>query len=215
MAIDIHASLAGKWEDGTRPKDLYARHVREQPEQYVGAIVSGLGSGSRRVENGCAELASLLSAEAPQLLYPHVDLFIGNLGSGEKVLRWEAVCTLGNLAAIDRAGKLPPQLPILISFLRDESIVLAGHAVRALAKVAVAHPREAGRVFEALVGAADAFRGNRVGFVIEALEPFVALGGFDDRARCFVAPYARSEINVVARKAGKVLRLLGKTKQGR
>jgi hypothetical protein len=214
MTVDIHACLAGKWDDGTRPKDLFARHIRERPEKHVAAIIAGLSSGSRRVENGCAELASLLSEERPELLYPYVDLFVGNLGSKEKVLRWEAVCTLGNLARVDDDGRVPPQIPTMAGFLRDKSIVLQGHAVRALAKIAAAHHQNAGRIFEALVGAADAFPRNKVGFVIEAMEPFVALGGFEDRVCRFVEPFAESEVKVVARKAGKVLRSLAKAKKG-
>ncbi len=210
MTIDIHASLDGKWEDGTRPKDLFAEHIRKRPEKHVAAIVSGLGSGNRRVENGCAELASLLSEERPELLYPHVELFIAGLGSREKVIRWEAVCTLGNLAAVDDAKRVPPQIPILGGFLRDKSVVLQGHAVRALAKIALAHPAGADRIFRVLIGAVDAFPGNKVGFVIEAAERFLELGGFEDRVRRFVEPYVESDVAVVARKAGKVLRALAK-----
>ena len=169
MAVDIHACLADKWEDGTRPRDLFAQQVSKQPKKHIASIIAGLSSGSRRVENGCAELASLLSEERPELLFPHVDLFVDNLGSKKKVLRWEAVCTLGNLARIDDDERLAPQIPTMIGFLRNESIVLQGHSVRALAKIATAHPKKAGQIFKALVGAADAFPGNKVGFVIEVL----------------------------------------------
>ena len=47
MTVDLHACLAGKWEDGSRPKDLFTEHVNKQPKKYVGAIVAGLSSGSR------------------------------------------------------------------------------------------------------------------------------------------------------------------------
>jgi len=34
-------SLSGKWEDGTRPKDLFASHVCERLMEYVDEIVRG------------------------------------------------------------------------------------------------------------------------------------------------------------------------------
>jgi hypothetical protein len=36
---------------------------------------------------------------------------------------------------------------------------------------------------------------------VEAIEPFIAIGGYQGRVRGFVEPYTRSEIAVVARKA--------------
>ena len=208
MALDLHQTLDGKWEDGTRPKDLYAAHVGKRPKTFVKQLISGLRAGNRRVENGCAELCSLLSADRPELLAPHVDLFVALLSSREKVVRWEAVCTLGNLAAVDRGGVTPRQVARLSDFLIDESIVLQGHAVRALTKIAVAHPQTAGRVFKALTGAADRFPGNRIGFVIEALGELAAVEGFDKKVKRFVEPYLASDVNVVAKKARRVLKKL-------
>jgi hypothetical protein len=209
MPIDLHEKLKGKWEDGTRPRDLYAEHVGKRPQSYLEQLISGLSSGNRRVENGCAELTSLLSEDEPALLYPHVELFVANLSSKEKVIRWEAVCTLGNLAAVDEAGVVSKQLPAISGFLTDESIVLKGHAVRALAKIAVAHPKTASKVFKALTGAADHFPGNKIGFVIEALGEIGAIEGFEKKVRKFVEPYLESEVNVVKKKAGRVLKKLG------
>ncbi len=95
-SLDLQKVLEGKWEDGTRPKDLFERHVSKDPARYVADIVGGLSSAERRVQNGCAELSSLVSGADPALLAPHVDLFIANLDAKEAVLRWEAACTLGN-----------------------------------------------------------------------------------------------------------------------
>jgi len=208
MPIDLHEILDGKWEDGTRPKDLYAEHVSKRPRAYVKQLIAGLDAGNRRIENGCAELTSLLSEDKPELLYPFVDVFVTNLESKEKVIRWEAVCTLGNLASVDEQGVIPKQLPTLIGALTASSIVLQGHAGRALAKVAIAQPQTANRIFEALTGAADSFPGNKIGFVIEAVGELAAINGFENKIRAFVAPYLESDVNVVVKKAGRVLKKL-------
>ena len=46
--IDIHESLRGKWEDGTRPKDLFAHHVKKEPATYLDDLVAGLIGTSAR-----------------------------------------------------------------------------------------------------------------------------------------------------------------------
>ena len=206
--VDLHELLSGKWEDGTRPRDLYERHVRHHPRRYVPAIMAGLGSNHARVASGCAELASLLSADHPEHLCQHLHSFLRNLAAPGKILRWEAVCTVGNLAAMDEASALGPHIDTMIAFLRDPSVVLQGHVARALAKIARAFPGEASRILAALQGAEGAFPGNRVGFLIEAMPPFIELGGFEESVRAFIAPHQQSKIRVVARKAARVMALL-------
>jgi hypothetical protein len=202
----IHKLLEGKWEDGTRPKDIYSQLVSKKPAIHVEAIISGLTSGNRRIENGCAELASLLSEDSPALLYPYISSFVENLDSKEAVLRWEAVCTLGNLAAIDKNRELPSCLEHLLGFLSDKSIVLQGHTVRALTKIARAYPDEEASIFRAILAAKDMFPGNRVGYLIEAMGSFLGNDGFKRRITQFVSPYAESETKSVASKAKKILR---------
>ncbi len=207
--MDLRKTLSGKWEDGTRPKDLFARHIAKEPARWVGAIVDGLAAPERRVQNGCAELCSLLSAAEPALLAPHVGRFVDNLGADEAVLRWEAACTLGNLAAVDQEKRIPRALDRMIALLDEESIVLQGHAARALGKIARAYPERAAAILEALVAAAPRFPGSRVGYLVEAMEAFAA-PKLAPRARAFAEKYAKSELRPVAAKAKRALKRLGR-----
>jgi len=206
--IDLPEALSGEWDESTRPKGLFERHVSRAPASYVEPIIRGLGSANRRVQNGCAELASLLSEAEPRLLYPHVESFLANLDAREKVVRWEAVCTLGNLAAVDERGVVAGATRRIAAFLDEESIVLQGHAVRALTKIARAFPGSAADVLQRLVRAAPKFPGNRVGYLVEAMGAFggPALRG---KAARFLAPHLESPISSVASKARRAMRQLG------
>ena len=206
MRIDIHESLKGQWTDGTRPKDLFEKYIAHDIDRYVSVIIDGLDAGNRRIENGCAELASLVSEKSPEALYPHIDLFIANLGAKEKIIRWEAVCTLGNLASVDSAGKVVPHIDVFIRFLENKSIVLQGHSLRALSKIADAFPSETMKIFSAVSTAAPSFPGNKIGFVIEAVAPLSKRPDMLAKVRAFVAPYEQSGIPVVARKAKKAMK---------
>lgn len=206
--IDLHARLRGVWTDDTRPKALFERHVAAAPKTYVGDIVRGLASTERRVQNGCAELASLVAEAAPALLAPHLDLFLANLEAREPVLRWEAACTIGHLAAVDGARKSAAAVETLAAMLADESIVLQGHAARALARVARAFPDTAPRILDALVAARGRFPGNRVGYLIEAMEAFAPVATLRSKARRFVEPLAASDIASISTKAKRALKKL-------
>jgi hypothetical protein len=205
-AADVLTLLEGKWEAGTRPADLYEGRIAARPEQYAGIVMEGLASKKKRVQAGCAELASLVSADHPELLYPHVEVFIRNLRAKEPILRWEAVCTVGNLAAVDDRRVISKEVDTMVDLLSDKSIVLQGHAVRALAKVAARHPKLAPGILAALLGATKHFPGSRVGYIVEATEAFVGHADLVPRIRKFLAPYAQSELAPVSRKARKVLR---------
>jgi hypothetical protein len=206
MTENILELLDGKWTDGTRPKDLYELYISKNPAAYTETIVAGLHSEKRKVQSGCAELASLLSEYNPELLYPYIELFVNNLDAEAPVLRWEAVCTLGNLASIDKNKLTPAYIDQIASFLSDKSIVLQGHAVRALSKIAKASPDEAPRILDKLLNSTEHFPGNRVGFIIEAMEHFLPNEKLKPKIRKFVEPHAESTIKVVARKAKKILK---------
>ncbi len=206
--VDIHRVLAGKWDDGTRPKDLYTVHISEKPSVYLNDVIQGLESEERRVQSGCAELASLLSEDVPDLLYPHVEMFISNLEAKAPVLRWEAVCTLGNISSVDTLEKTPKLIQRFTEFLSDESIVLQGHSVRALTKIAKAFPETSSDIFEALLSHTEYFPGNRIGFIVEAMEPFSGNPQFAARVKRFVEPFLESGIKSVVKRARKVMKSL-------
>lgn len=206
---DILSALDGKWEDGTRPKDLFERWIAKNPQAYVDTVMQGLGGKVKKVRNGCAELASLISEAHPALMYPHVHVFIGNLRAKEPILRWEAVCALGNLAAADAEKKaIAPHIPMMMELLSHESIVLQGHAVRALCKLSQVFKDQAAKIQEALIKAPEYFPGNRVGFLVEAMESFGADPKLREKGRAFVQGYVGSEISSVASKAKRVLKKL-------
>jgi hypothetical protein len=205
---DILSILDGKWEDGTRPKDLYELYISKNPTEYLDTIVEGLNSSKRKVQSGCAELASLLSEDTPEILYAYLELFISNLDAKAPVLRWEAVCAIGNLAPVDKKKVIPSLVDKISLFLEDKSIVLQGHSVRALTKISKAFPETAPAVFERFIASVERFPGNRVGFIVEAMEAFADNPDLVHEARDFVESYTASDIKSVAKKAKKALRRL-------
>jgi hypothetical protein len=209
VSEDILKLLEGKWDTGTRPADLYERVVAARPDGYVDVVLQGLASKNKRVQGGCAEIASRLSADHPGLLYPHLGVFTRNLHAKAPILRWEAVCTIGNLAAVDDRKVIPAEVDAMKALLHDRSIVLQGHAVRALEKVAARHKKLAAGILSALIDAAPHFPGTRVGYLVEATGSFATTPALVPVIRRFVEPHAKSAHAPVARKAKRVLKQIG------
>jgi hypothetical protein len=206
--INLLAVLDRKWEDGTRPKDLFAAHVAPDPAAYVPDLVAGLDAKSARVRNGCAELCSLLAESRPELLYPHLAKFQARLDSRDKAVRWEAVCTTGSLAAVDRAGLTRASVAPIGRHLADESIVLQGHAVRALSKLAKAFPDLAPVILRQLIAAELRFPGTRVGYLVEAMAAFDGEPALRARAAKFLEGFVESDLGPVRTKARRSLKVL-------
>ena len=207
--MDLYETLRGKWGDGTRPKDLYEAYISIEPERYLDLLISGLDSDERRVQTGSSELVALLSEEHPEMLAQNIDKFIGNLGVKEPVLRWEATCTLGNLAVVDSEKKIPTVLNVLYPFLEHKSIVLANHTVQALSKIAVHNPEKAEEILDKLIEKSPLFKKTTVGFIIEALSRYMEYDELHPKIKTFVEPFLESEMKVVATKAKRTLKKLG------
>jgi hypothetical protein len=175
----------------------------------VETLIKGLDNDKKRIQSGSAELVSLLSEEHPDLLASYIDKFIENLDAKTPVLRWEAVCTLGNLARVDEKKKIQSVLPKMYPLLEHKSIVLANHTVQALAKIAEQYQEKAEEILDELVKNAPLFKKTTVGFIIEAVARFENYDELVPKVKDFVEPYLESEMRVVTQKAKRTMKKLG------
>lgn len=178
------------------------------PEAYLETLILGLDSDEKRVQSGSSVLISLLSEDHPELLVDYVEKFTANLDAKEPVLRWEAVCTLGNLAKADKKKKIPSVLPRLYPLLQHKSIVLANHTVQALSKIGESNPEQAEEILDELIKNAPLFKKTTVGFIIEAMMRFKDYDDLTPKMRTFIEPFLDSKIKVVAQKAKRTMKKL-------
>ena len=68
----------------------------------VQAAIDGISSPSGRARLGASKVLRDLSAQSPDLIYPHFDFFAALLASPNHILKWNATLTLAHLAAVDR-----------------------------------------------------------------------------------------------------------------
>jgi hypothetical protein len=81
-----------------------------------------------------------MSEKYPKILYPYFDDFIVLLKSKYRILTWNAMAIIANLARVDRDRKFDAIFDRYYGFLNDEYMVTVANVVGNSAKIALAKP---------------------------------------------------------------------------
>lgn len=65
-------------------------------------LLKGVSSPKATVRYGCAKVLMDLSEECPEKLYPHMGAFTELLDSKYRILTWNAMAIIANLAKVDK-----------------------------------------------------------------------------------------------------------------
>jgi hypothetical protein len=93
----------------------------------------------------------MVSEQAPDLLYPRWDSLVRLLENENAFLRWGSTQILGNLAAVDREGKLEPVLDRFFAPILGPEMIGAANAIGAAATIALAKPHLADRIVKEIL----------------------------------------------------------------
>jgi hypothetical protein len=201
--------LKTKYDSDIYPK-LITEEILQNPSK-VDDIITGLISGNKKIRASCAEIASIVSEDHPGIMYPYVDIFIKNLNSNIPKLRIYAASTLGNLAEVDTNGKITKQIKVLAMYMTTDSRSLQNNSVRALGKIAHAHPKEAERIFNLFISHNKYFPNNKINILLDNMEYFSENAELREDARRFIEAYTYGRSKSVQRKAQNVLRRFSKS----
>lgn len=103
-------------------------------------VLSGISSSKAATRYGCAKVLMDLSEEYPEKLYPYMDSFIGLLDSKYRILTWNAMAIIANLARVDKDKKFDAIFDKYYGFLNDEYMVTVVSVVGHSGKIALAKP---------------------------------------------------------------------------
>ncbi len=101
---DDFSELAQALVDKTMTKEELLNRVK-QDFSMIPLLLSGVDSSKAAVRYGCAKVLMDLSEEHPEKLYPHLDSFIDLLDSKYRILTWNALAIIANLARVDTDKK--------------------------------------------------------------------------------------------------------------
>ncbi len=122
-------------------KTLTKDGLRQRVERDFGllpVLIAGTCSPNVAIRYGCAKVLIDLSAEYPERLYPYMDEFIGLLDSKYRILNWNALAIIANLAKVDQERKFDAIFDKYYGFLNNEYMVTVASTVQNSAKIALA-----------------------------------------------------------------------------
>jgi hypothetical protein len=135
METEVLQQLAGK---SMTKKELLQKV--KQNFDMLPEIIKGVSSPKAAVRYGCAKVLLTLSEGHPEKLYPHIDSFINLLESNYRILTWNAIAIIANLAKVDTDKKFDAIFDKYYSLLNDEYMVTVANVVGYSGKIALAKP---------------------------------------------------------------------------
>lgn len=125
--------------DKSMTKEDLLQQVKQHSE-LLPDVVAGVSSPKAAIRYGCAKVLLELSEEQPEQLYPFMDVFLQLLDSKHRILLWNALAILANLAPVDVEKKFDAQFNAYYRFLADDYMVTVANVVGHSGKIAAAKP---------------------------------------------------------------------------
>jgi hypothetical protein len=142
--------LLKKLADKSLTKDELRQKV-EQDFSLLQTLFKGVSSQKAAIRYGCAKILMDLSAENPEKLYPHMNTFVSLLDSKYRILTWNAMAIIANLAKVDEEQKFDGVFDRYYGFLNDAYMVTVANVVGNSGKIALAKPYLIPKITEKLL----------------------------------------------------------------
>lgn len=135
----MESELLLKLSNKSLTKEALLQKVKENPN-LIPEVLNGVSSSKAAIRYGCAKVLMDLSEEQPERLYPYIDSFTVLLDSKYRILIWNAMAIIANLARVDREKKFDKLFDKYYGFLNDPYMVTVANVVGNSCKIALAKP---------------------------------------------------------------------------
>jgi hypothetical protein len=108
----------------------------KNPDQIKG-LLPYLEKDDKILKNALIKTFTVISKKSPQTLYPHFQFFSDLMLDPDKILQWNAIDIVANMAEIDEMGYFDQSMiQRYLNLLEDSSMITASHSVDNLWKIA-------------------------------------------------------------------------------
>lgn len=135
----MESNLLQKLADKSMTKEQLSRKIEKNFDMLT-KVLDGVSSSRAAIRYGCAKVLMDLSEKYPEELYPYMGFFVNLLDSKHRILTWNAMAIVANLARIDKDKKFDAIFDKYYSFLNDEYMVTVANVVGHSGKIALAKP---------------------------------------------------------------------------
>ena len=123
----------------------------EQNWTLIANLLKGVSSSKASVRYGCAKVLMNLSAAYPTKLYPYLDFFIDLLDSKHRILIWNALTIIANLAKVDEEKRFDTAFDKYSGLLEDDHMVTLANVAGLSGQIALAKPYLADKITNELL----------------------------------------------------------------
>ncbi|MBN1804763.1 MAG: hypothetical protein JW837_05900 [Sedimentisphaerales bacterium] len=130
--------------------EAIANRVIDKPEE-IAELTEAIKVEKRAVKFSYEKVLRLVSERKPELIYPYFGVFEGLLDSDNSFLKWGAILTIGNLAAVDEQKKLEALFEKYYAPIKGLAMVTAASIIGSSAKIALAKPELTERITQEIL----------------------------------------------------------------
>jgi hypothetical protein len=202
----------------SNPRGLARRAI--QNSDWLETLIQGLESDTARTKYGCAKALRIISETRPEVIYPHFDFFVRLLSGDNRILQWEALFVLSQVAGVDKEDRFAAVFNEYFSPVPGPVMITAANAIRGGARIARAKPALADRIAAEILKVEQARYQTRecrdvaVGHAIIALGEILDLVSHPEPLRGFVRRQAENARPATRKKAGQVLKQIQRREKG-
>jgi len=203
-------SLAELGKAVSNPCGLARKAIRDSA--WLEATMNGLEADTALIKYGCAKALRIISETRPVALYPHFDFFARLLNGDNRILRWEALFVLSQLASVDKENRFAAVFDKYFSPVPGPVMITAANAIRGGSRIARAKPALADRIAEEILKVEQAryqtreCRNVAVGHAIIALGEILDLVSHPEPLLDFVRRHSKNARPATRKKAGQLLK---------
>jgi hypothetical protein len=210
--VDLLEQLGQKGAD----IPAFVERVIKKPKE-IAELIEALKVEKRAVKYNYEKVLRLASERRPELLYPYFEVFVDLLDSDNSFLKWGAILTIGNLAAVDDLKKFEAIFKKYYSPISGPAMITAANIIGSSTKIALAKPELTERITREILKVEKAkyqrhgkpspeCRNVAIGHAIDSFEEFFEQ--IDDKKAviAFVKKQLKNTRKQVAKKAERFIR---------
>ena len=194
----------------------FVERVIKKPKE-IAELVEALKVEKRAVKYNYEKVLRLASERRPELIYPYFEVFVDLLDSDNNFLKWGAIITIGNLAAVDDRKKIEAIFKKFYSPISGPTMVTAANIIGSSVRIALSKPELTERITREILKVEKAkyqrhgepspeCRNVAIGQAIDSFEEFFEQ--IDDKKAviAFVKRQLKNTRKQVAKKAKRFIR---------
>lgn len=108
--------------------EAFVREVLQQPE-YIPVLFSIIKNDPGSAKFYCEKVIRIVSERHPELVYPYFEEVAALIGSPNSFIKWGAIITLSNLAAVDTENKFASIYEKYFGLIAADAMVTAANVI--------------------------------------------------------------------------------------